>query len=303
MAKRYYFTNESGEWIGKEYIGNIRGARTAAKRLANELGEEIAINTCKEIEYVGEKTAGEEFARVCDADGDVMAVCSTPGAADAWCAKNGITGEIGEFEPYIELGTFNADGTFEVDNYSSIDEYSGRITLVNDYFQTSETVCPDEKNETVESVEVAEETTVPETEIVEKVIIKLADDEGNILCVKVFTGTYKEADEECERIAKETGFDISNISYVRYTDSRWDWMSRKYYCKTDLETALAVISLDTMSTEQKNESEPTASRKADKPVAKYQANCTVCYVNGVTKSLAPAKWDRRNSGHAPPKVS
>lgn len=167
MAKRYYFTNESGEWISKEYIGNIRGARTAAKRLANELGEEIAINTCKEIEYVGEKTAGEEFARVCDADGDVMAVCSTPGAADAWCAKNGITGEIGEFEPYIELGTFNADGTFEVDDYSSIDEYSGKITLVNDYFQTSETVCPDEKNETVESVEVAEETTVSETATVE----------------------------------------------------------------------------------------------------------------------------------------
>lgn len=216
MAKRYYFTNESGEWIGKEYIGNIRGARTAAKRLANELGEEIAINTCKEIEYVGEKTAGEEFARVCDADGDVMAVCSTPGAADAWCAKNGITGEIGEFEPYIELGTFNADGTFEVDDYSSIDEYSGEMTLVNHYFQTVETVCPDEVTETVENAEVAEETAVPETETVE-------------------TENKPTADTETETDKTTTGI--------------------------------------------------------------------VCDVNSATKSLALAKWERQNSGQAPPETS
>lgn len=47
MAKRFYFTNENGDNIANDHIGNIRGARTKAKQLANELGQEVCINDCE----------------------------------------------------------------------------------------------------------------------------------------------------------------------------------------------------------------------------------------------------------------
>ncbi len=47
MAKRFYFTNENGDNIGNDHIGNIRGAKTVAKRLANEFNFEVCINDCE----------------------------------------------------------------------------------------------------------------------------------------------------------------------------------------------------------------------------------------------------------------
>lgn len=47
MAKRFYFTNENGDNIGNDHIGNIRGAKAAAKRLANEFNCEVCINDCE----------------------------------------------------------------------------------------------------------------------------------------------------------------------------------------------------------------------------------------------------------------
>lgn len=213
MAKRYYFTNENGDNIGNDHIGNIRGAKTAAKRLANELNCEVCINDC-------------------------------------------------ETEDMLDF------------------------------------VYPDKSGTSVESVE---ETTVSvletvETEIAEKYILRLTDEDGFVFCIKVFVGTSKEADEECERIMTETGYDVS---YVRYTESRWNWMSKKYYCKATSESALTVISPNTMPIEQKDEREPTTDTKTDKTTAEYQTICPVCDVNGATKSLALAKWNRRNSGQAP----
>lgn len=213
MAKRFYFTNENGDNIGNDHIGNIRGAKTVAKRLANELNCEVCINDC-------------------------------------------------ETEDMLDF------------------------------------VYPD--NYTEKTVEEISEVEQPESEITEKYIMRLTDDDGHVLCIKVFVGTSKEADEESERIMAETGYDVS---YVRYTDSRWNYMSKKYYCKATSESALTVISPNTMLIKQETESEPTTDTETDKAIAEYQTICTVCDVNGATKSLALAKWDRRNSGQAPPKTS
>jgi len=164
MSRRFYFTNENGDNIGNDHIGNIRGAKTAAKRLANELNCEVCINDC-------------------------------------------------ETEDMLDF------------------------------------VYPDKTETSVESVEetTISETETVETEITEKLIMRLSDDDGNVLGVKVFVGTYKQADEEAERIMAETG---CYVSYVRYTDSRWNWMSRKYYCGTDSESALTIVSPITMKIEQ-----------------------------------------------------
>lgn len=44
--KRFYFTNENAENVCNDHIGNIRGARTVAQKIANERQETIYINTC-----------------------------------------------------------------------------------------------------------------------------------------------------------------------------------------------------------------------------------------------------------------
>ena len=94
------------------------------------------------------------------------------------------------------------------------------------------------------------ETETVETEIAEKLIMRLSDDDGNVLGVKIFVGTYKQADEEAERIMAETGYDVS---YVRYTDSRWNSMEKKYYCGTDSKSALSVVVRKTETAEQETE--------------------------------------------------
>lgn len=45
-SRRFYFTNENGDNIENDYIGNIRGARTYAQKIANERQETITINDC-----------------------------------------------------------------------------------------------------------------------------------------------------------------------------------------------------------------------------------------------------------------
>lgn len=50
--KRYYFTNENADNIANDYIGNIRGARREAQKIANETGEYVVINDCYTDEMV-----------------------------------------------------------------------------------------------------------------------------------------------------------------------------------------------------------------------------------------------------------
>lgn len=50
--KRFYFTNEDAENVANDYIGNIRGARIVAQRIANKRQETITINDCDTEEMV-----------------------------------------------------------------------------------------------------------------------------------------------------------------------------------------------------------------------------------------------------------
>lgn len=50
--KRYYFTNDKCDNILDDYLGNIRGARTYAQRIANSLQQEIYINDCASDDIV-----------------------------------------------------------------------------------------------------------------------------------------------------------------------------------------------------------------------------------------------------------
>lgn len=45
--KRFYFTDEEGNNIINDHIGNIRGARTKAKKYAEEHNETVYINDCE----------------------------------------------------------------------------------------------------------------------------------------------------------------------------------------------------------------------------------------------------------------
>lgn len=159
--KKYYFASGIRGIVG-EHSGNIRGAKAKAQKLAEQLDEEITIfvRSNKEIDCGKNIPANEEVCRVCNADGDVLAVCSTYGNAFAWCAENGIEGEIGEYEPYIEVGTYSENGNFEVEDYSSINTGDGMWNIINDYCYYVDKVCPEATAETAESVE---ETTVSET--------------------------------------------------------------------------------------------------------------------------------------------
>jgi hypothetical protein len=152
---------------------------------------------------------------------------------------------------YTVFGDFavtdNGDISIEESDIEEYGVYAGQYDVKE---QTEETAP--EAAETAESVEetTVSETETVETEIAEKVIMRLSDDDGNVLGVKMFVGTYKQADEEAERIMAETGCDVS---YVRYTDSRWNWMIREYYCGTDSKSALSVVVRKTETAEQETE--------------------------------------------------
>lgn len=55
MAKRYYFTTDTyvdGENPCFDHIGNIRGSRALAKKVANEIKEVVYINDCETEDMV-----------------------------------------------------------------------------------------------------------------------------------------------------------------------------------------------------------------------------------------------------------
>lgn len=143
---------------------------------------------------------------------------------------------------------------------------------------------PEATTETVESVEetTVSETETVETEVAEKVIMRLSDGDGNVLGVKIFVGTYKQADEEAERIMAETG---CYVSYVRYTDSRWNYMSKEYYCGTDSESALTIVSPITMKIEQTAEQETELNTEVTQVEAEQTAeNKTETTAENITVS-------------------
>lgn len=152
---------------------------------------------------------------------------------------------------YTVFGDFavtdNGDISIEESDIEEYGVYAGQYDVKE---QTEETAP--EAAETVESVEetTVSETETVETEVAEKYIMRLTDDDGHVLCIKVFVGTSKEADEESERVMAETGYDVS---YVRYTDSRWNSMEKKYYCGTDSKSALSVVVRKTETAEQETE--------------------------------------------------
>lgn len=49
MRRRFYFMTDSSspDSVCNDYIDNIRGARTYAQKVANEIGEIVSINDCE----------------------------------------------------------------------------------------------------------------------------------------------------------------------------------------------------------------------------------------------------------------
>lgn len=207
--KKYYFASGIRGIVG-EHLGNIRGAKAKAQKLAEQFDEEITIfvRSNKEIDCGKNIPANEEVCRVCNADGDVLAVCSTYGNAFAWCAENGIEGEIGEYEPYIEVGTYSENGNFEVEDYSSINTGDGMWNIINDYCYYFDKVCPEATAETVE--ETAEQETVEGISKMETTTE--TDDSGFEYTTSqaqeiIMTGTSIAKAEE-----KKTQFDFYNVT-------------------------------------------------------------------------------------------
>lgn len=112
-----------------------------------------------------------------------------------------------------------------------------------------------EEPEAAETVESVEETTVSETETVEtevaeKFIIYVSDDDLNVFCAKVFVGTVKELDNECDRIIAETNCE-EYLHVLCYTDKRWEWV-QKHYNQVS-KSALSVVVRKTETAEQETE--------------------------------------------------
>ena len=103
----------------------------------------------------------------------------------------------------------------------------------------------DVKEQTEETVESVEETTVAE-----KFIIYVSDDDLNVFCAKVFVGTVKELDDECDRIIAETNCE-EYLHVLCYTDKRWEWV-QKHYNQVS-KSALSVVVRKTETAEQETE--------------------------------------------------
>ena len=89
-----------------------------------------------------------------------------------------------------------------------------------------------------------------ETEVAEKFIIYVSDDDLNVFCAKVFVGTVKELDDECDRIIAETNCE-EYLHVLCYTDKRWEWV-QKHYNQVS-KSALSVVVRKTETAEQETE--------------------------------------------------
>ena len=177
------------------------------------------------------------------------------------CYKDGTvleTREANERLPQIGIigiQFFGTDAHYTV----GYEMYNGEKVLIED---ESEDACyrveylPLTSTEaTAETVESVEETTVSETETVEtevaeKFIIYVSDDDLNVFCAKVFVGTVKELDDECDRIIAETNCE-EYLHVLCYTDKRWEWV-QKHYNQVS-KSALSVVVRKTETAEQETE--------------------------------------------------
>lgn len=85
--------------------------------------------------------------------------------------------------------------------------------------------------------------------------------------------------------------------YINYPEEESETKTSEEVVESAEETTISET--ETVETESKSESDT----ETDKATSEYQIICIVCDVNSAAKSLALAKWDRRNSGQAPPKTS
>ena len=83
-----------------------------------------------------------------------------------------------------------------------------------------------------------------------KFIIYVSDDDLNVFCAKVFVGTVKELDDECDRIIAETNCE-EYLHVLCYTDKRWEWV-QKHYNQVS-KSALSVVVRKTETAEQETE--------------------------------------------------
>ena len=152
---------------------------------------------------------------------------------------------------YTVFGDFavtdNGDISIEESDIEEYGVYAGQYDVKE---QTEETAP--EAAETVESVEetTVSETETVETEVAEKFIIYVSDDDLNVFCAKVFVGTVKELDDECDRIIAETNCE-EYLHVLCYTAKRWEWV-QKHYNQVS-KSALSVVVRKTETAEQETE--------------------------------------------------
>lgn len=286
--KKYYFASGIRGIVG-EHSGNIIGAKAKAQKLAEQLDEEITIfvRSNKEIDCGKNIPANKEVCRVCNADGDVLAVCSTYGNAFAWCAENGIEGEIGEYEPYIEVGTYSENGNFEVEDYSSINTVDGMWNIINDYCYYFDKVCPEATAETVESVEettvseTVEETAEQETELNAEIAEVEAEQTADPETFSYeFNEIHKITISKRNNVYVEEFFEKMGGSYVKLGEEAWG-------CIEDIEEYYGIkinrnVQTDTEESESESESEPTVDSNT---VETYQGNINVLIVADIANTF------------------
>lgn len=167
--------------------------------------------------------------------------------------------EIGKFKRYgIKAAVYEHVNGYEVYGDFAVTD-NGDISIeesdIEEYGVYNGQYDVKEEPEAAETVESVEETTVSETETVEtevaeKFIIYVSDDDLNVFCAKVFVGTVKELDDECDRIIAETNCE-EYLHVLCYTDKRWEWV-QKHYNQVS-KSALSVVVRKTETAEQETE--------------------------------------------------
>ena len=162
------------------------------------------------------------------------------------CYKDGTvleTREANERLPQIGIigiQFFGTDAHYTV----GYEMYNGEKVLIED---ESEDACYRVEYLPLTSTEATAETETVETEVAEKFIIYVSDDDLNVFCAKVFVGTVKELDDECDRIIAETNCE-EYLHVLCYTDKRWEWI-QKHYNQVS-KSALSVVVRKTETAEQ-----------------------------------------------------